>query len=77
MLIEEGILTGGGETLDDLADSIVWVRNFKVDQAQVMTFVPQPNTPMVNTASQGEFERTDYYRCYVVDTQSYIHPLIS
>ncbi len=52
MLIEEGILTGVGETLDDLADSILWMRDFAVDQARVMTFVPQPDTPMAITMPQ-------------------------
>jgi methylornithine synthase len=52
MLIEEGILTGVGETLDDLADSIIWMKDFAVDQARVMTFVPQPGTPMAQTKPQ-------------------------
>ena len=56
MLIEEGILTGVGETLDDLADSIIWMRNFAVDQARVMTFVPQPGTPMAETKPQGSLK---------------------
>ncbi|MBU8911231.1 MAG: methylornithine synthase PylB [Desulfobacterales bacterium] len=53
MLIEEGILTGVGETLDDLADSIIWMRDFSVDQARVMTFVPQKDTPMADAKPQG------------------------
>ncbi|MBC8440061.1 MAG: methylornithine synthase PylB [Deltaproteobacteria bacterium] len=53
MLIEEGILTGVGETLDDLADSIIWMRDFSVDQARVMTFVPQAGTPMAKTTPQN------------------------
>jgi len=52
MLIEEGILTGVGETLDDLADSIIWMRDFPADQARVMTFIPQKGTPMGNTIPQ-------------------------
>ncbi len=52
MLIEEGILTGVGETLDDLAESIIWMRDFCVDQARVMTFVPQKDTPMADTERQ-------------------------
>ena len=52
MLIEEGILTGVGETLDDLADSIIWMRDFSVDQARVMTFVPQTGTPMAKIIPQ-------------------------
>ncbi len=56
MLIEEGILTGVGETLDDLADSIIWMRNFPVDQARVMTFVPQAGTPMADTKVQSSLK---------------------
>ncbi|HCY85966.1 MAG TPA: methylornithine synthase PylB [Desulfobacteraceae bacterium] len=46
ILVEEGILTGVGETTADIAGSILWMRDFGVDQARVMTFVPQPGTPM-------------------------------
>jgi methylornithine synthase len=56
MLIEEGILTGVGETLDDLADSIIWMRDFSVDQARVMTFVPQEGTPMAGTLPQDSLK---------------------
>jgi methylornithine synthase len=56
MLIEEGILTGVGETLDDLTDSIIWMRDFPVDQARVMTFVPQAETPMAEIKAQGSLK---------------------
>ncbi|MCF6246796.1 MAG: methylornithine synthase PylB [Desulfobacula sp.] len=56
MLIEEGIMTGVGESLDDLADSIIWMRDLSADQARVMTFVPQANTPMGNAASQDSLK---------------------
>ncbi len=46
MLIEEGILTGVGETLDDIANSIAEMRLIKADQVRAMTFVPQQGTPM-------------------------------
>jgi methylornithine synthase len=52
MLIEEGLLTGVGESLDDLADSILWMKDFAVDQARVMTFVPQADTPMAKAIPQ-------------------------
>lgn len=52
MLIEEGLLTGVGESLDDLADSILWMGDRGVDQARVMTFVPQPGTPMAKNKPQ-------------------------
>lgn len=56
MLIEEGILTGVGETLDDLADSILWMKDCSVDQARVMTFVPQVGTPMADIKAQGSLK---------------------
>jgi methylornithine synthase len=39
--------------MDDIADSIIWMRDFCVDQARIMTFVPQTDTPMANTMSQN------------------------
>lgn len=48
LLIEEGILTGVGEQVDDIVDSILWMQAFGVDQARVMTFVPQQGTPMAH-----------------------------
>ncbi len=52
MLTEEGLLTGVGETLEDLADSIIWMKENGIDQARVMTFVPQANTPMAGRKAQ-------------------------
>ncbi len=60
MLIEEGILTGVGETCDDLADSIIWMRDFPVDQARVMTFIPQTGTPM------SGFQKQEYLKEQIV-----------
>jgi methylornithine synthase len=51
MLIEEGILTGVGESLDDIANSIVEMRNMRADQVRAMTFVPQAGTPMESVPS--------------------------
>ena len=58
MLVEEGILTGVGETLDDVADSIDAMRSMAADQVRVMTFVPQEGTPMEGVpASDSQLER--------------------
>ena len=46
MLIEEGILSGVGESLDDVADSILIMKQMNPHQARVMNFVPQRGTPM-------------------------------
>ena len=56
MLIEEGLLTGAGESLDDLAGSILEMQKLDVDQARVMTFVPQEDTPMADLPAQDNLQ---------------------
>lgn len=56
MLIEEGVLINVGESLDDLADSIIWMRDNHVDQARAMTFVPQDNTPLSHKTTKGNLQ---------------------
>jgi methylornithine synthase len=51
MLIEEGILSGVGESLDDLVDSIEVMRAMEAHQVRVMNFVPQKGTPMAHSPS--------------------------
>ena len=46
MLIEEGILSGVGESLGDLADSVRAMKHLNPHQARVMNFVPQKGTPL-------------------------------
>jgi len=46
LLIEEGIMSGVGETAADIADSIAMMRFLDADQVRIMTFVPQEGTPM-------------------------------
>jgi len=46
LLIEEGIMSGIGESLADIADSIDVMRALGADQVRVMKFVPQPGTPL-------------------------------
>lgn len=48
MLIEEGILCGVGESLEDILDSFDMIQELNADQARVMGFVPQAGTPMEN-----------------------------
>ena len=49
MLIEEGVLTGVGETIEDLAHSILEMKRIGASQMRVMSFCPQPGTPMEDT----------------------------
>lgn len=53
LLIEEGILSGIGESLSDIAHSIQVMRALDVDQVRVMKFVPQPGTPMGTHAEEA------------------------
>lgn len=48
LLIEEGLLTGVGDTDEDVADSLLAMQELQADQVRVMSFVPQKDTPMVN-----------------------------
>lgn len=56
MFIEEGLLTGAGESLDNLAESICRMKAMEVDQARVMTFVPQLGTPMSHLPFQDDLQ---------------------
>lgn len=62
MLVEDGLLSGVGESPDDLADAIIAMRDQAYDQVRVMTFVPQPGTPMsepVADRSSGPLRLTE------------------
>jgi methylornithine synthase len=46
LLVEEGVLTGVGETPADLVHSLEAMTALGADQVRAMTFVPQAGTPM-------------------------------
>ncbi len=46
LLVEDGILTGVGETIADRAASIAAMRDSEVEQARAMGLVPQRGTPL-------------------------------
>lgn len=52
MLVEEGILTGVGETINDIADSIIKMGEGGATQLRVMTFVPQEGIPLNEIPNQ-------------------------
>ncbi|EHQ87835.1 methylornithine synthase PylB [Desulfosporosinus youngiae] len=54
-LIEEGLLTGVGDTNEDIADSILTMASIGADQVRVMSFVPQENTPLANWKTNSHF----------------------
>jgi methylornithine synthase len=56
LLVEEGILCGVGERMQEIAESIAWMRKLDADQVRVMSFIPQSGTPM-ETHSAPDFRR--------------------
>lgn len=54
LLVEDGLLTGIGDTPADRAQSIVTMREVGWEQVRVMTFVPQAGTPLAGVAPAGD-----------------------
>jgi methylornithine synthase len=54
LLVEDGILTGIGDTDVDRACSIATMREAAWEQVRVMTFVPQAGTPLADVPSAGD-----------------------
>lgn len=48
MLIEEGLMSGIGESYEDIADSLIKMGEIGAGQMRVMSFVPQKGSPMEN-----------------------------
>lgn len=56
MFIEEGILSGVGETPEDVAESLLTMGEIGARQVRVMSFVPQPGSPMENVRTPDRME---------------------
>jgi len=69
MLIEEGILTGVGESLADIADSILEMGRMGAKQLRVMTFVPQTGIPM-----KAETNRHNDLECKMIAIMRLLYP---
>ena len=54
LLVEDGLLTGIGDTPADRANSIVAMRESGWEQVRVMTFVPQAGTPLEDVRPAGD-----------------------
>jgi len=54
LLVEDGILTGIGDTEADRARSIAVMRAAAWEQVRVMTFVPQAGTPLADVRPAGD-----------------------
>lgn len=53
MHMEEGLMTGLGETVEDIADALLRIKDLDASQIRVMTFVPQCGTPMFDYEPQN------------------------
>ncbi|AGI47498.1 Biotin synthase-related enzyme [Thermoplasmatales archaeon BRNA1] len=53
MLAEDGLLVGVGETISDIADSIIKMGKQGCEQVRAMTFVPQAGTPLQDLTPVG------------------------
>ncbi|MBM9615901.1 methylornithine synthase PylB [Desulfobulbus rhabdoformis] len=56
MHLEEGMLIGLGESLEDRANTIIGMRELDADQVRVMSLVAHPDTPMADMAPTPEIE---------------------
>ena len=54
LLVEDGILTGIGDTAADRARSVAAMREGDWDQVRIMTFVPQAGTPLEGLRPAGD-----------------------
>jgi methylornithine synthase len=54
LLVEDGLLTGIGDSAADRARSIVAMREAGWEQVRVMTFVPQAGTPLADAQVSGD-----------------------
>ena len=52
-LLEEGLLTGIGDSIEDRAQAMLAMGSLGVSQVRTMTFVPQKGTPLENVTPQG------------------------
>ena len=54
MLVEEGLLVGVGETVDDIVNSFMEMKSLGAEQVRTMTFVPQQGTPLYGVGAAGD-----------------------
>lgn len=56
LLVEDGLLTGIGDTPTDRAHSVIAMRDAGWEQVRVMTFVPQAGTPLADVTPAGDLD---------------------
>jgi len=62
-LIEDGILLGVGESIEDRVRSVKMMSDLEVDQGRVMSFVPQSGTPLSEKRWASRIFRASGYCC--------------
>lgn len=55
-LVEEGLMTGFGDTVDQRAEAIFSMKKINPSQVRTMTFVPQKGTPMENVVVKSDHD---------------------
>ena len=69
LLIEEGILTGVGESATDILYSLEMIRSLKADQVRIMSFRPQNGIPL-----SGAFKADDLCEPVTIAVMRLIFP---
>ncbi|ODA39943.1 methylornithine synthase PylB [Desulfosporosinus sp. BG] len=54
MLVEEGLLVGVGDSLEDIVNSLLEMKNLGAEQVRTMSFVPQQGTPLSGNGSSDD-----------------------
>ncbi|MDD4238942.1 MAG: methylornithine synthase PylB [Desulfotomaculaceae bacterium] len=54
MLVEEGLLVGVGDTIEDLVNSLMEMKSLGAEQIRTMSFVPQKGTPLHGLGSPDD-----------------------
>jgi methylornithine synthase len=60
LLIEEGVLSGVGESPNDMAESLKVMDSLHADQVRAMNFVPKKGTPMGDAAVEDPWREMVY-----------------
>jgi methylornithine synthase len=53
LLLEEGLLTGFGDTLSDRVDALRRMQTLSPSQMRIMTFIPQDGAPLIRKSDEG------------------------
>lgn len=59
MLVEEGLLVGAGDRVEDAVGSLAAMQRLDADQVRAMTFVPQTGTPLAAMPRLGRTYETN------------------